>query len=179
SAKLDSGLVHTSGDLTGDDGEFDADFLDFRQALLNTIKSFLDTGAAAGCPKVVIDLKERLRDVERDGACHRWHRRIKNPEATQAEISAAAVRQARRRVNEVRRRKLISGSEREGASQALVPITDPVMASPTIVDGQTLGRFRAAARMVFLAYATQQYLEGHHNYAHEMLLDTFLRLCRE
>ncbi|KAF4702903.1 hypothetical protein FOZ63_020534, partial [Perkinsus olseni] len=53
------------------------------------------------------------------------------------------------------------------------------MASLTIVDGQTLGRFRAAARMVFLAYATQQYLEGQHNYAHEILLDTFLRLCKD
>ncbi|EER06223.1 hypothetical protein Pmar_PMAR005985 [Perkinsus marinus ATCC 50983] len=124
SAKLDSGLVLADGDHAGDDNEFDADFLAFRRTLLKTIKNFLDTGEVGSTSSMIIELKDRLRDIERDGACHRWNKPIKNPETTQAEIAAMAVRQAKRRVQEVRRRRLIhSTGEGGGSPQALVAIT--------------------------------------------------------
>ncbi|EEQ97713.1 hypothetical protein Pmar_PMAR004450 [Perkinsus marinus ATCC 50983] len=53
------------------------------------------------------------------------------------------------------------------------------MASTTIVDNQALRRFRSAARMLFLAYATKQHFDGHHDCAHELVLDTFLQMCKE
>ncbi|KAF4662339.1 hypothetical protein FOL47_006277 [Perkinsus chesapeaki] len=176
-AKLDSGLVSAAEEFPGDDSEFDIDFLDFRRTLIDTIKSLIEAGAVADS-QAVIDLKKRLRDVERDGACHRWNKKIKNPEITHGEVSAAAVRQARRRINQMRQRQLMSSSDKEGKAQAaLVPITDPVRASVAIVDGQAMQRFRAAARILFLAYSSQQYLRGEHTIPHELNLDGFERLC--